>query len=100
MAPTIGRQALDNGFHGSVPGDLVAPPPQTIHWQIPFFQLPYRDYQNHIQENDTFHSLTTDTLLSHRRHYKISPVNERVYPLFSIVYMPDTGGPMSRFSSS
>ena len=31
MAPTIGRLALDNGFHGSIPGDWVAPPPQNIH---------------------------------------------------------------------
>ena len=31
MAPTIGRVALDNGFHGSIPGDWVAPPPQNIH---------------------------------------------------------------------
>lgn len=30
MAPTIGRVALDNGFHGSIPGDWVAPPPQNI----------------------------------------------------------------------
>lgn len=30
MAPTIGRLALDNGFHGSIPGDWVAPPPQNI----------------------------------------------------------------------
>ena len=30
MAPTIGRLALDNGFHGSIPGDLVALPPQNI----------------------------------------------------------------------
>ena len=27
MAPTIGRLALDNGFHGSIPEDWVAPPP-------------------------------------------------------------------------
>ena len=32
MAPTIGRVALDNGFHGSIPGDWVAPPPQNIHF--------------------------------------------------------------------
>ena len=31
MAPTIGRVALDNGFHGSIPRDWVAPPPQNIH---------------------------------------------------------------------
>ena len=31
MAPTIGRLALDNGFHGSIPEDWVAPPPQNIH---------------------------------------------------------------------
>ena len=31
MAPTIGRLALNNGFHGSIPGDLVALPPQNIH---------------------------------------------------------------------
>ena len=30
MAPTIGRLALNNGFHGSIPGDWVAPPPQNI----------------------------------------------------------------------
>lgn len=30
MAPTIGRVALDNGFHGSIPRDWVAPPPQNI----------------------------------------------------------------------
>lgn len=30
MAPTIGRLALNNGFHGSIPGDLVALPPQNI----------------------------------------------------------------------
>ena len=34
MAPTIGRVALDNGFHGSIPGDWVAPPPQNIHTAI------------------------------------------------------------------
>ena len=33
MAPTIGRLALDNGFHGSIPGDWVAPPPQNIQRQ-------------------------------------------------------------------
>ena len=31
MAPTIGRLALDNGFHGSIPEDWVAPTPQNIH---------------------------------------------------------------------
>ena len=31
MAPTIGRLALDNGFHGSIPEDWVALPPQNIH---------------------------------------------------------------------
>ena len=31
MAPAIGRPALDNGSYGSIPGDLVAPPPQNIH---------------------------------------------------------------------
>ena len=36
MAPTIGRVALDNGFHGSIPGDWVAPPPQNIHHLIGF----------------------------------------------------------------
>ena len=36
MAPTIGRVALDNGFHGSIPGDWVAPPPQNI-------QLAYKE---------------------------------------------------------
>ena len=30
MAPTIGRLALDNGFHGSIPEDWVALPPQNI----------------------------------------------------------------------
>lgn len=30
MAPTIGRLALDNRFHGSIPEDWVAPPPQNI----------------------------------------------------------------------
>ena len=30
MAPTIGRLALDKGFHGSIPEDWVAPPPQNI----------------------------------------------------------------------
>ena len=30
MAPTIGRLALDNGFHGSIPEDWVAPTPQNI----------------------------------------------------------------------
>ena len=34
MAPTIGRVALDNGFHGSIPGDWVAPPPQNIQNRI------------------------------------------------------------------
>ena len=33
MAPTIGRVALDNGFHGSIPGDWVAPPPQNIQFE-------------------------------------------------------------------
>ena len=33
MAPTIGRVALDNGFHGSIPGDWVAPPPQNIQFK-------------------------------------------------------------------
>ena len=37
MAPTIGRVALDNGFHGSIPGDWVAPPPQNIQLQIATF---------------------------------------------------------------
>ena len=32
MAPTIGRLALDNGFHGSIPEDWVAPPPQNIQY--------------------------------------------------------------------
>ena len=35
MAPTIGRVALDNGFHGSIPGDWVAPPPQNIQGKAP-----------------------------------------------------------------
>lgn len=35
MAPTIGRLALDNGFHGSISGDLVAPPPQNIQHPLP-----------------------------------------------------------------
>lgn len=37
MAPVIGRLALDNGSCGSIPGDLVAPPPQNIqmaHYKI------------------------------------------------------------------
>ena len=68
------------------------------YWQNPVFRLPYRDYQNHIQENGTFHSSITDKLLSHRNHYKIFPANERVYPLFLIVYMPDTDSPYSSFS--
>ena len=36
MAPTIGRLALNNGFHGSIPGDLVALPPQNIQHLLPF----------------------------------------------------------------
>lgn len=38
MAPTIGRLALNNGFHGSIPGDLVALPPQNIHSRTPSYK--------------------------------------------------------------
>lgn len=41
MAPTIGRVALDNGFHGSIPGDWVAPPPQNIHISHDFFEISF-----------------------------------------------------------
>ncbi|HJD39804.1 MAG TPA: hypothetical protein H9913_07225 [Candidatus Blautia stercoripullorum] len=41
MAPTIGRVALDNGFHGSIPGDWVAPPPQNIQEDLIFTRAEY-----------------------------------------------------------
>lgn len=41
MAPTIGRVALDNGFHGSIPGDWVAPPPQNIQYSDGLLKLPF-----------------------------------------------------------
>lgn len=40
MAPTIGRVALDNGFHGSIPRDWVAPPPQNIQ-QVDFYVMQF-----------------------------------------------------------
>ena len=46
MAPTIGRLALDNGFHGSIPGDWVAPPPQNIHYTQ--YSYSERDTHNEI----------------------------------------------------
>ena len=48
MAPTIGRLALDNGFHGSIPGDWVAPPPQNIQ-QDRLDKLEH-DYENLIEQ--------------------------------------------------
>ena len=50
MAPTIGRVALDNGFHGSIPGDWVAPPPQNIQPVLPLY-VRILQSQTHIDQD-------------------------------------------------
>lgn len=52
MAPTIGRLALDNGFHGSIPEDWVAPPPQNIHMSQQTFITGSLKYINEKERTD------------------------------------------------
>ena len=65
MAPTIGRLDLDNGFHGSIPGDWVAPPPQNIQLQ----DMSWFDFLDQITEPELVQ------YLKERRLYVNEPVN-------------------------
>ena len=83
MAPTIGRLALNNGFHGSIPGDWVAPPPQNIHVMLGESQeMPALHFSQRVAD-DLFESVHHPTDVQIAVPTEGGSLQARIFPVFA-----------------